>query len=678
MNFVYPAFLFGLFALVIPVIIHLFNFRRFKTIYFTNVRFLKNIQEETATKNKLKHLLVLISRLLALAFLVFAFAQPYIPSANSENRSVRTAVGIYIDNSFSMESVIGDEQLINVAKRKAEEIVNGYTVDDKFQLLTNQLEAKHQRILSKDEMLQMIAGVQISPDVKPIKEIFNRQQDILNREDANIQKIVYEISDFQKNTGVLENDSSFQINLVQLRSSTERNLTIDSVWFITPVQMINQQSKLCIRIKNYGADDINNAPVSLKLNGQIKSLTDVSVSANSELVDTLSFAVSEAGWYSGELSIKDYPVTFDDLLYFTFKPVSKIPVLSINGTKENPFLQSFYGGNALFVIKNDPSVQIEFSELDQYDLIILNEVKSISGGLAEALSEQLKNGSNILIFPALDMDVNSINKFLQNNNTATYGNLVKSRRNVTEINTKMPLLADVFDKIPSNLSMPYADQSFEIRSFSQTLEEPIMTFADKKPMIASYSVNDGIIYLSAVPLDRSVTDLSVQGSLFAPMMYKIAINTQKKSPLYTTIGETKWIDLKDTKLSGDQTLKVKSEGNEFIPEIRKAGNITEINISAYTNMAGIYSIYGESGLATSVPQTLALNYNRSESELSFFTKDELDKKYNSTNINIIDDIDRNFSNVVTQLNEGTPLWKFCIIFVLIFLAAEIALIRLLP
>ena len=95
------------------------------------------------------------------------------------------------------------------------------------------------------------AGVQISPEVKPVNEIFKRQRDLLNREESDVQKIVYELSDFQKNMGDIENDSSIQINLVQLNSSSQRNLTVDSAWFITPVQMINQQSQLCIRIKNF-------------------------------------------------------------------------------------------------------------------------------------------------------------------------------------------------------------------------------------------------------------------------------------------------------------------------------------------------------------------------------------------------------------------------------------------
>ena len=678
MQFLYPAFLFGLLALAIPVIIHLFNFRRFKTVYFTNVRFLKNIQEETATKSRLKHILVLISRMLAIIFLVLAFAQPFIPSEQSADKATKKAVSIYIDNSFSMEAVNNDEQLLNIAKRKAEEIVNGYTIDDQFQLLTNDMEAKHQRLVSKEEMLQMITQVQCTPEVRSLSEIVKRQRDILNRDKAQSQKNIYAISDFQKNAAGFENDTTLNINLVHLQGKDQRNLAIDSVWFAGPVQILNQPIQLCYTISNYGEDEITNAPVTLKLNEQIKSIADITIPPLSKITDTMTFTLNEAGWYNGELGVKDYPVTFDDVLYFTFQPVSQIPVITINGKTENTFIQSLIGKNSLFALTNNNVAQIDFSSLDKFDLIILNEVKSISGGLADALNQQLERGCNIIIFPPADMDVAAVNNFLQMNSAGTYGNYVKSKRNVTAINTKNPVFTDVFEKVPKNLSLPFATESFQINAFSQTIEEMVMEFGDHRPMVAGYPAKQGVIYLSAVPLVREITDLQVQASLFAPMMYKIAVSTQKKMSLYVTIGETKWIDLPGINLTGDATLKVKSNNNEFIPEIRKAGNLTAVNLSDYTNVSGIYTLLQPGAPEGNTNQTLALNYNRSESDLSFETAASLKERYNAANINVIDDINRDFAGVVTQMNEGTPLWKFCIIFVLIFLAAEILLIRFLP
>ncbi len=50
MNFLYPSFLFGLLALSVPIAIHLFNFRRTRRVFFTNVALLRTVQTETKQK----------------------------------------------------------------------------------------------------------------------------------------------------------------------------------------------------------------------------------------------------------------------------------------------------------------------------------------------------------------------------------------------------------------------------------------------------------------------------------------------------------------------------------------------------------------------------------------------------------------------------------------------------
>ncbi|MCA1760722.1 MAG: BatA domain-containing protein, partial [Bacteroidales bacterium] len=101
MNFLFPTFLFALFAIVIPIIIHLFSFRRYKTVYFSHVGFLKDIKKESQKKSRLKQLLMLLARILTIIFLVFAFSQPYIPTENAATTGSGEIVGVYIDNSFS-------------------------------------------------------------------------------------------------------------------------------------------------------------------------------------------------------------------------------------------------------------------------------------------------------------------------------------------------------------------------------------------------------------------------------------------------------------------------------------------------------------------------------------------------------------------------------------------------
>ena len=178
-SFVYPTFLFALAALLIPIIIHLFYFRRFKKVYFTNVKFLKELKEERASRNRLKHFLVLLSRMLALAFLVFAFAQPYIPQTEAEIVRGTKAASVFIDNSFSMNALSNDVSLFEKAKRKAREIVEAYGPEDRFQIITNDFEGKHQRLLDKDEFIGYLDEIEISPNVQNLNEVFSRQKQAL-------------------------------------------------------------------------------------------------------------------------------------------------------------------------------------------------------------------------------------------------------------------------------------------------------------------------------------------------------------------------------------------------------------------------------------------------------------------------------------------------------------------
>jgi len=153
MKFLFPAFLFALFTIAIPIIIHLFSFRQYKTVYFSNVSFLKDIKKESKNKSRLKQLLILIARILTLIFLVFAFAQPYIPTTTDGKKQPNQIVGIYIDNSFSMNALSENGQLLEVARNKALEICLAYPVGTKFKLLTNDLKPKHQNVFNKEQFI---------------------------------------------------------------------------------------------------------------------------------------------------------------------------------------------------------------------------------------------------------------------------------------------------------------------------------------------------------------------------------------------------------------------------------------------------------------------------------------------------------------------------------------------
>src|SRR4051812_29873431 len=239
MMFVYPLFLWALAAITIPIIIHLFNFRRYKKVYFTNVKFLKELQQESKSKSRLKELLILAARSLAIACLVPAFCQPFIPGKDAalKNTGAR-AISLYIDNSFSMENVNKQGPLLEIAKNRAKEVIKAFGNADKFQIITNDFEGRHQRFNTKEDALSVIEEIKVSPSVRLLSDVVKRQADFLSSSSLNNRK-VFIFSDAQRSTFNLEEvitDSTFKTMLVPLKANRVNNIFIDSCWFETPLQ----------------------------------------------------------------------------------------------------------------------------------------------------------------------------------------------------------------------------------------------------------------------------------------------------------------------------------------------------------------------------------------------------------------------------------------------------------
>src|ERR1035437_5525562 len=332
MNFVYPQFLFALFAVSIPIIIHLFNFRRFKKVYFSDIRFLKEVKQQTQNRNRIRHLLILISRILAISFLVFAFAQPFIPANKKNTTTGVQAVSVFVDNSFSMENVSKNGMLLDEAKKMAREIALAHSQTDLFQLLTNDFEGKHQRLVSREEFLTMLDEVKISPAVKTISEITARQTDVLSKSETKNKKS-FVISDFQKSISdfqKVKEDTSVKTILLPVPANQQSNLYIDSCWFDSPVHQLNQAEKLNVRIKNISENNLENISVKLFLNNQQKTPSSFSIESNGSKDIPLSFVVKESGIQQGRIEITDYPVTYDDKFFFSFNVAKNIAVTCIS------------------------------------------------------------------------------------------------------------------------------------------------------------------------------------------------------------------------------------------------------------------------------------------------------------------------------------------------------------
>ncbi len=670
MNFLYPSFLWALLALLIPIIIHLFYFRRFKKVYFTNVKYLKEIKEETSSRNKLKNFLTLLMRLLALAFLIFAFAQPYIPQGDNIKKGTK-GISLFVDNSFSMNALSKDVPLITKAKDKARAIIEAYSPEDKFQILTNDFEGRHQRMVDKDVAISMLEEIEISPSVKSLNQVINRQKQTLNSQLID-HEIIYLLSDFQESITQIEGitDTLAEYNLIPLQSVQEKNVSIDSCWFEAPVPMLNQANKVYAKLTNYSDEAAQNIRLSLIENGQSRPLGSFDIEANSSIVQDFNLSILKTGWQEMQIEISDYPVQFDDKYLFAYNIDEKINILILNSSASSKYLNAAFNGLDYFQVNNQNTNRVDYAQFKNFDLIILNDLNTYSSGLTAELKQYTDGGGNLLIFPGSSLDITAANYLTNQLGINNFQEKSTTPKTVGSINTDEFIFNNVFERTDQNVKLPTASTSYSLTNFQRSGQQKLLSFRDGSSYLGKYTKGDGNVYLCASPINTEMNDLVRNAEIFIPMLYKMSLSSGRKQQIAYTIGKDDLIEVEASDVGSEILYKI-SGAEEFIPGQVSSGNKKLLDLNDNITEAGFYDLK----LEDKKLGAYAFNFNRKESNLNCYNVEELESRFGET-MNVIDQRDEtSLASFVSSKDSGTVMWRWCIILVLIFLGIEALLLR---
>ncbi len=682
MSFLYPNFLYALVAVSIPVIIHLFNFRIYKTVYFSNIAFLQNVKQETKAKSQLKHLLVLLCRMLAVAAIVIAFAQPFMPVKETTTSIQSNVVSVYIDNSFSMEGVGKYGNLMEVAKNKAREIAEAYNMQTRFLLLTNDFEPKHQYIVDRRQFFEFINEVEVSPNTRKISEVVSRMQDLL-KDKTHTEINGYLISDFQKwNTDIvnLSGDTTGNINLIPLQTQSVNNLYVDSCWFATPSRKLNQAEQLFVRIINQADEAYRNIPVKLLLNDSLKAIGSVNIEANASHTIELSYTNTQTGILNGKIEISDYPIVYDNTFYFNYAIAEKLHLLIIHPEKKpNKYLHALFSDDSYISVTETSENRIKTSDFAKNNAIILCELETLPSGLIQELTNYVASGGILLLFPGLEVDRSSYNSFLQTLKlNAITGEKVEDIQ-IQKINYKSEIYANVFRKIEEQIDLPFINKYYTFSNITRNNEIDILTAENGAKILSAGYFGKGKAYISAIPLHTDASTF-VKHPLFVPTVYNIVLFSELSSQLYYTIGVDETIEI-DTEIpSGEYNVfHIKDKGGDFdfIPQYSPSlvqGNI-RLHLQQNIQEAGNYLITNNDTAITGI----AFNYNRKESDLAFYTNNELKEMVSDVkgfNISLVDTDTPFLTKSIKELQQGNQYWRLFLMLALFFLAAEMAILRL--
>lgn len=671
MSFVYPGFLFALSAIAIPIIIHLIQLRKYKKIYFSNISFLHSIQEQRRNTNKIKHLLVLLARILTILFLVFAFAQPYFSKEQKSAASGKKYISIYVDNSYSMDRQTKEGTLFNEAKRKAKEIALSYTLGDEFQLLSNEFSGNQQRWLNRDNFLQNLAELKIRPEVRNLAEVVNRQSSLLKEKTGAFTQ-AFVISDFQEsfvNAAKQDMlDSAINWEMVVLENNRNDNVSIDSVWFYSPLHFPASQESLLIKIRNYSNTEVTDLPYEIIINDQVIGIGNVSIAAQSFSIDTFKYKNKNTGFQSGNIKLKDQSLSFDNQYFFSYKVESSRNIAIIKGSAASNYAESVYKTEEFFKLRVFNYLQVDYTYLNNCDVIILDEVDEFSSGLLSELEKQLKQSKVIISFPS-SKNSSKINDFNARFELAKNAAAEQLSERIEYINLNDPLFTELFvGQKNTRFDLPKVMNYYPFDK-SGNNPERLLKLSNEQSILNRYTFERGVIYQFAIPLNTSFTELP-KHSLVVPMLLRMATIHHSADDVAYTIGNTNSLKLR----SSTNTEKTKNELGKgdysFIPEIRNVNGSYTLYLADQINEAGIYDYKVNNALEAK----FAFNTNRKESDMNTLSAGFISEKLGE-GVNIWKPGDASIAKIIKEESRGARLWKICVILALFFIGLEILLIR---
>lgn len=576
-----------------------------------------------------------------------------------------------------MEAIRNDGTLLEVAKKKAKEIAAAYPPSARFQLLTSDFDPVNQRLLSREEFLDMTDQVKISGHTRNLNDIVRRQHEALVRMQTG-GGIHYIISDFQANmnNGTINKDSSEEMVLIPVQAARVNNIYIDSCWLGNPAVQLNQPSELFIRVVNDGDELAENISIKVMVDEQTRAVATLSAEAGKSAVTAVNFTMSQPGWHTGEVSVTDHPVTFDNTYNFSFEVIQSVAVMALNAQRTSPYLQALFGSNSFVNFSNALYTQVDYSTLNNSQLVIINELPQISSGLADELNKYLKSGGHVLVFPDSAGDISSYNNFFTQCGADAFSGINTNEDKVTKLDKNNELFADVFQQgimQDGSTDYPVAKKHFDIVSTSKSNRQILMQLQGDAPFLSQYNVGKGSLYIFTVPLQPGFSNLA-RHAVFVPALYKMALLSLKGHDLAFTTGEDVALTLKGNADVSEGSLKITgSKNGDIIPQTRMTSSGLDVNLSEIKE-AGHYKLVSNGKILSQ----LSFNYSRSESAMKMMTSEQLDLLMKDNNLENVSQVNASVPDLtkhLKQLTDGISLWKYCILIMLLFLLIETLLLR---
>ncbi|GEM_PF-2242358 len=656
--FLHTSWLWALSLIAIPIAVHLFNLRRYKTVYFTNVRLLQLIQNETKAQSKLKEWLILLSRILFFTMLILAFAQPIYQKKNETLQSNNQRIVILIDNSFSMSQQGEGGAHLEYAKTKALEVLNAYPSSVSAMVASTLLKPEEMVFKSKDDAFLAVSQITVSPSTFNVQKAIEMLAQKLESIDNQIYR-VYVLSDFQY-SNFAENwkvPEHLQLYAIPFETIENTNVSLDTAFFTSPVHQLSEEEILVYRLTNHGTTDYADFKVELKINDSLKSVNTSSLLANSQLTDTIRYQNNRQGIKKLGLSISDFPVSYDNTLAMSYaiKPSYKIAIIS--GKNSHKILHAFFESISYFESVYLSPDKIDWSIVEQNELLVVSLDEFENVGISSALNNFVEKGGKVVVFLGED---SKAQQWARNLNI-DLALADTSGSNMSQVNLQSRFLKHVMDETQNKSQWPKTTTFSRLNNASEWL----IKSEDGQVIVGTLNKNRGSILAFTLPFNLQNFDF-YQNPIFVPILYNF-ITQDVSKPAYFESNRPSSFYINQAALHPNAMFRIEQGNRNWAPFQRRTGLGTLIQMPEQME-AGTFDIT----LDSLTIDACSINYSRSESDSKYWSVDEL-SSWNR--FSVIDTSDLGSSNFDKLIQTSVPLWYWFVVMSILFLILEMTLVK---
>jgi hypothetical protein len=551
LSFVVPAFLAGLLALAVPVLIHLTRRPTRDSAPFPSLMFLRRIPHRSTQKRQIHRWPLLLLRCAAIALLVLAFARPFLERDGAPllaGGGGDREVVILLDRSFSM----GYGERWSEAVSAALEVVDGLSIGDRATLVLFDAGAEASTEATSDRGVLRAAIRRAEPGTRTTRYApgMRYAARLLSTSPLPRRELVV-ISDFQRNAW--DTDAA-EIGSIRLPGGTAvtpivigaddalENVTVAQVEIQRSVAEGRERVSPTARVARRGGDDPREVPVTLELDGRAVETRTLTLGANeSGTVQFAAVTLPATGTLRATVRTPADDLTIDDAFNFVLSADQGVGVLIVEGPNVTS-AASFYLERAL-AIGTNPGFRttvrragdLRAADLASHSVVIMNQAPVPGGEVGERLREHVDNGGGLVLILG-DNAPGDWSGVLPGGVPPAVDRLASGGTALGYVDLGHPIFEPFAGPRSGDLS---AGRVYRYRPLqSGAMPRVLARFGDGGTALAERPVGNGRVLIWTSTLDASWNDLALQ-PVFLPFLHQLVKYSAGYAPGqgWLTVGE---------------------------------------------------------------------------------------------------------------------------------------------